>query len=308
MSDVVDPRVLALGLKAKEIARLEKAGRDAEFGKIIATGKSHQAMWLILLILPAGTFVLSIAAFLHHTRGLPNVRPTTGELVAGSVCAVLTIVFAVVIWWLSTGRGAKYRFFEQGATLHRKGKDLVRWSYLDIAAMTYALVRQSYNGIYVGTSGTIWLEGQKGDGIKTLKCSFRHMERAKGILRRRFEGGDPMDFVRDTVADVVAERLALEIAEKGEAAWTGPATFTKDGLRVKKLLGAPAAVSYDKIDRLGFGDGTLVLFEEGSEKAFVSMAVNGKNFWPGFVLFQRLVTPRGGAEEVDATEFEADGD
>ena len=304
----VDPRVLVFGLKAKEIARLERAGSDAEFGKIIAIGNSHQAMWLILLFLPAGTLVLSMGAFLHRAGGPPNVGPTTGDLIAGVACAVLTVMFSVVIWWLSTGRGAKYRFFEQGATLHRKGKDLVRWSYLDVAALSYALVRQSYNGIYVGTSGTIWLEGEKGSRIKTLKCSFRHKERAKGILRRQFEGGDPMDVVRDTVADVVAERLALEIAEKGEASWTGPATFTKDGLRIKKVLGAPFVMEYAKIDRLGFGDGTLVLFEEGKAKASVSMAVNGKNFWPGFVLFQRLMTPRGGAEEIEGEEFEEEGD
>jgi hypothetical protein len=306
MSDVIDPRVLVLGLKAREIARLEKAGRDAEFGKIIAIGKSHNALWLLLLFVPMA--VLALTFFVVLTASGKHVRNPSMEVTIAVSGAVISLASGILTWWLSSNRGAKYRFFEQGATLHRGDKDLIRWSYLDIAAMTYALVRQSYNGMYVGTSGTFRLDGDKGSKVKPLKCSFRHQEKAKGLLRRRFEGGDPMDVVRDTVADVVAERLALEIAEKGEAAWTGPATFTKDGLRIKKLLGAPAVVAYDKIDRLGFGDGTLVLFEEGSEKAFVSMAVNGKNFWPGFVLFQKLMKPRGGAEEVDATEFEEDGD
>ncbi len=308
MSVVIDPRVLALGLKAKEIARLERAGRDAEFGKIIAIGKSHQAMWLILLIFPLVILGFSIGGLSSKVNGRQNPALPTSDFILALVGVVVTVVLSLIIWWLATNRGAKFRFFEQGASLHARGKDLIRWSYLDVAALTYALVRQSYNGVYVGTSGMIRLDGDKGSKIKPLKCSFRHMEKAKGILRRRFEGTDPMDLVRDTVADAVAERLALEIAEKGEAAWTGPTTFTKEGLRIKKLLGPPFVMEYAKIDRFGFGDGTLVLFQEGREQAFVSMAVNGKNFWPGFVLFQRLMTPRGRAEEIDMEEFEEEGD
>lgn len=302
-------------LKPKEIARMAAIGSDSEFGKILAYRTATRWPILLMLILP-GSFAL-IAAAEAATKLMGPSRPTrvpnprfSGEVFALLIGFVVSaLVCALIVWWYRR-RDTEHRFFEEGAThASRSRGDLQRLAYLDASALTYTLTRQYVNGAYVGTAGKLQLETPKGSGIKGLSVSFTHRERRKGgLFNRTFVGQDPMDIVRDTVADAVAERLALEIAEKGEAPWTGPTTFTKDGLRIKKLLGAPILTEYAKIGRLGFGDSSLTLFEEGSQRGFVSMPVNGKNFWPGFVLFQRLMTPRGGAEEIDGAEFDEEGD
>jgi len=287
-------------------------GNDPEYGRILAVGKQFRWQALIAPILPlifigSGVFAYS-AAVSAASKGTWTVSPASMKVVALGLMVFGLVQAPFILWWIRK-HATEMRFFEQGVALWRQRRgDIRRLSYLDVAAMTYTLSRSNLHGVHVGTSGVITLQLEEGSKQKGVRYAFQHREKAKGIFNRRFEGVDPMDLVRDAVAEAVAERLALEIAEKGEATWTGPTTFTKEGLRIKKLLGPPITMDYAKIDRLGFGDGNLVLFEEGSKRGFVSMAVNGKNFWPGFVLFQRLMTPRGGAEEIEGGEFEEEGD
>lgn len=313
MSGVVDPRVLALGLKPKQIARLERIGMDEEFGRIVAAVRPPRWPMIIPAVISLGFFFFAIVVVVgmftgaHIPRG-PGQVQIKHPLGLALFLTGLGSILGYVTQWGFRRFSVEYRFFERGVTYWWKGVDKVRVSYLDVRSLGYAINRQDMKGVYVGTVGTVVLEYEPQMSSKKLKLGFSHREKAKGILRRRFEGVDPMDVVRDLVAESVAERMALEIAERGETPWTGPVTFTQEGLRVKKLIGGASLMEYARIDRLGFNYDSLVLFEEGHKRGGATMAVNGMNFWPGFVLFQRLMTPRGGAEEIDEAEFEEEGD
>lgn len=313
MSDAIEPRVLALGLKPKQVARLERIGFDAEFGRIVAATRPTRWPMIIPAVLALVFLFFTAVVVVGMFNNAPGpkgpghvqIRHPIGLAVflggLGSILGYLTV-------WGFRRFSIEYRFFERGVVSWWKGVDRLRVPYLDVRSLGYGLHRQRMKGVYVGTVGTIVLEFEPQVASKKLKVEFPHRERAKGVLQRRFEGDDQMDVVRDLVAECVAERMALEIAEKGEAPWAGPVTFTREGLRVKKLIGGMLLMEFDRIDRLSISFESLVLFEEGKQRGSVTMAVNGMNFWPGFVLFQRLMTPRGGAEEIEGEEFEEEGD
>jgi hypothetical protein len=304
VSNEVNPADFEVVLKPKERARMLEIGGDPEFGPLLAYRPLTRWPVLLMLIVTVPFMVLGVGAFIDQmSKGTPG-HPSnqSGGLFVPVILFFVGLLLSalVVVWFLR--RNIEFRFYKEGTgRWRRKGDAIQRLAYVDVSSMTYTLTRQFYNGVYVGTAAKIQLETPKGSKIKGLTHSFSHREKRKGMLfNTRFVGRDPMDVVRDVVAETVAERMALEVAELGEAAWTGPGTFTKEGLRVKKLLGAPRVIPYATLDRLAFKDGNLVLFEEGKERGSVALAMNGKNFWPGFALFQRLVSPSGGADEIDA--------
>lgn len=304
----VDPRVEALGLKPKVLARLRAVGADAEFGRLITIGTPSRFLAFFGLLAPLIFCSLGAGALisgLNPGSRPPGSTPPSREIWAGIALIAASLVMLALLVWCIWARSVQWRFFEHGVTKWRRGIDLQRLSYLDVTALSYKLTRQYYNGIYIGTSGLIKLETEKGSKTKGMSYQFRHREKAKGIIKREFEGVDPLDFVRDAVADAVSERLAMEIAEKGSVPWTGPATFTKEGLSVKKLLGGVSVLPYETIDRMAANAGTLTLFQEGQPKGVISLAVNGKNFYPGMALLRRLVAPaRPSPEPVELFEDE----
>lgn len=291
-------------LKPKEAAQMAAIGDDQEFGRLLGYGKPTRALLVVLVLVPV--IILAIGTVLLLA---PRGRPGPPSVPLAWVVATIAVTLAVcgVVVWRVHGRSTALRFYELGVTRWRKKNgDVQRLSYLDVTSMTYTMAPHFFHGMYVGTTGVILLETAGKSGKKGVRHSFQHRQKARGIVNRTFEGTDPMDLVRDAVAEAVSEGLAVRIAETGSAPWTGPATFTKDGLLVKKLLGGVKVLAYEAIDRMEAKGGNVMLFQAGEKSAAASVAVNGKNFWPGFVLLGRLVTPRatdGGAGEDGGEEF-----
>lgn len=316
-----DASVSDVVLKPKEIARMAAIGSDPEFGPLLA----YRAVtrWPILLLLALPMLIGIFAAFeiVWHIANPP--RPTrvpnptqVGNFMVPAIVLVISCVLGGLVWRWYRGRDTEHRFFADGYELSsRRRGSRHRLSYMDVHSLTYKLSPQTTDVGISWLAGLIVLESTPGSRLQSVRLSFKHAAKAKGILTKQFDGGDPMDRVRDVVAQVVAERMALDIAEKGETPWTGSLSLTKDGLRSKPILGKPTLTPFEEVGRyefkfntFPFNEGVLLIFGRDGKKVLALPEPNGKNFWPGFVLFQRLVTPRGGAEEVDATEFEADGD
>jgi hypothetical protein len=291
MGDGVDPRVSGLGLKPKVLARMAAIGADAEFGRLLAIGTPTLWPAYLLMVVPVMCCGLGVGAIGAGGGNGPSSSP---DLLTGVVLIVLGVLQGVLLVWVVRKFAIEWRFHDQGVTKFRRGIELSRLSYMDVWTMAYSLKRQHYHGVYVGTTGTMRLECDPRSKQKGVRHQFRHLEKGKGFLKQKIEGIDPMDVVRDVVAECVSERLAVQIAETGQAPWTGAAVFTKQGLSVKKMLGGATVVPYETIDRMAAKGGAVSFFQEGQKGAAVSLAVNGKNFWPGFVLLRRLLTPRAG--------------
>jgi hypothetical protein len=282
----LDPRLLGLGLKPKLLARMQAVGADPEFGRLLALGVRARWPYLFALIFPLGMLIVGVVKLQQRTG---HVISATSATIAAAGFLLFGLIQLPLFVWLYIRNASQWRFFEQGVTLWNKRRgDIQRLAYLDVAFMTYALTVQTVHGAIVGTSGVLTLEPEKGSKFKGVKHSFSHRQKVRGFFDRRFEGTDPMDFVRDAVAEVVAERLALEVADKGSVPWCGPATFNTDGLTIKKLLGGVKVVPYSSIVRVEPRNNDVSIFVEGAAGAAVSLPYNAKNFWPGLVLLQRI--------------------
>lgn len=303
----LDPRLETLGLKPKVLARLRAVGGDAEFGRLLSVRQPPRWPILAAFLIPVLLLLLALGATVSPMASPPG-QGTPRLLYAAALVAGSVVASALIVWWYRA-MSHEYRFFEHGVEkVRRGGGSPHRLSYLDVTALTYSLSRRYHNGIYLGTVGVIRLETEKGSNVKGMQHKFPHREKPRGLLRRHFEGVDSMDLVRDAVAEVVAERLALEIAEKGSASWTGSATLTRTGLSIKRILGGTLGIPYETISRVAANGGTLSIVQEGQTKASATLAMNGRNFWPGMSLLRRLLTPRGAAEATESVEEFADED
>lgn len=302
-------------LKPKEAARMAAIGEDAEFGKLLAYKVQLRWPVLLLLIIPLPFMLFAVSAVASYLFWPPKhtIVPTAGAqspwIPAAIATGVSLVISIPVVWWFRRLK-VEHRFFQHGYERwgFRRGS-IHRLSYLDVESMTYTRQIQRAEVFIVWVAASLVLKPAKNSGAKGLKLSFNHRGKVRGLLEQRIEGLDPMDLVRDAVAEAVSERLAVEIAEKGSAPWTGPVRFTKEGLEVKGLIGGAKVLPFETIDRMSSRAGAVTFHQAGEKGGAVTLWMNSKNFWPGFTLLQTLVTPRraGGTADgvgIDPDEFE----
>lgn len=305
-----DPRPAPV-LKPKEAAHLASIGIDREFGRILMYGRP--ARWPMLVFGSMGPLVFGVGGIGATLSGLSANAASANrpDLYIGlALLAFALVQIVVIVWWLWKN-SFEWRFYEQGVVKWRRARgDVARLSYMDVTAILYKRVRTHMHGVYVGTSGVIELDVAKGSvngsRHKPVKYSFKHREKAVGIFNRTISGTDPMDLVRDAVAEFVAERLAVEIAEKGMAVWVPRVLFTREGLAVKKLVGGERHLPYEKVRAVDLPNDQIGIQIEQETRAGAVLDEKSKNFWPGLVLFQRLAPDLEPPDEWDEDDLEED--
>jgi hypothetical protein len=116
---------------------------------------------------------------------------------------------------------------------------------------------------------------------------------AVSIRLHRFRGDDAgLAAVRTAIAERIAETLRARLDRGEDVPWTSKATFTRDGLRLKRDVLLP----YDVPIGIHSNDGYLMLYRDNWRKPLVILTASDDNFYPGLALFatvmQTMVTAR----------------
>lgn len=254
------------------------------FGEFL-TSRGHGVRGRVGAVMAAlfmGGFGVAMVA-----AGVVNAKASPWMLVAGPVMGLLFVYAGVVI---VIGGFRSWDFYERG--LVREGpRHRLELPYLDVRWMQYQSVRQYHNGAYAGTQLTMKLGLANGS---KLVVNFRHKERAKGFFRRRFEGQDEMEQVRDAVALCVAADLRLLLDAGKEIEWGGWSALTQSGIKVTRGKRRGTQFAWPSLREFWTKNNRLWIAAQGEPKSFVGIPISARNFYPGLLLFERLCEERIG--------------
>jgi hypothetical protein len=227
--------------------------------------------------------VAGLGAFLISAAASDAILPQVAEV----LCAVGAAGFAVAAvntrW--SVIRCHAHGLYRQ----HLLGAR--RIFYHEAARFTFRAVRKyrefRRRGRVIGTIFT---------GLEyTLTLEPPPAQGGKGITIRRTTAAPnaALEDLRDYVARVMARRLLAELLAGRSVEWTEGHRFTPQGLAWLGLFGRPGGtpIPYQAITVLHFVEGALQLHAQGAAKSSLEIPVSAPNFYPGFVLLTRLVSP-----------------
>lgn len=292
----------------QDVPSIEKPSPDAQprcgtpsrdYGEFVtsrgAVGRGFYLRVLFILLVGLVGLGLIVAGFFAPPPPQPTRSPQWLPLViVGAIMLGAAVYECFKILYA-------YDFYEQG--LIRKGpRRTDEFAYEEVERFTYNLVRHYHNGVYTGTLMTLklWME----DGRK-FSYGGKHKERRKGFLKRRFEGEDEMDIVREAIEIHVAERIEKTLEETGEFDWCKGASISRAGVtpRVGKRKGT--LVPWGELKEVWMKSGHLHLAALGDEKSFVAIPSAGINFFPCTRVFGRLAEQARG-QSVPKREGEND--
>jgi hypothetical protein len=152
--------------------------------------------------------------------------------------------------------------------------------FRDIDRLRYSATRQYYNGVYTGTTYDLKVWPAGGSRGAQLSSSRRGTD-------------DDLEWLRDRIAGLVAERLLAAVEQDGTANWAAGARFTRDSLhfRRRKLLGRgePMVARYDSGLTYSIADAVFHLFLPDEPKSVLDVSCSEPNFYPGMIALGRLV-------------------
>lgn len=197
-----------------------------------------------------------------------------------------------------------YRFYEQGAARFVGKRPLTVIAWVEASDLTYKVIKQYYHGVPLGANVTIEL---KTDDKRKIAYTGNHKTKVKSkklFGPKEVVAIDELDYVRDMVAEVIADRLADKLLAGETVQWAGAATMSEQGLTPNRGKYKKTLVPYTEIDRESAKEGSFFLYRRGDERSFVTVPMAVTNFWPGMVLLHRMIgaNPPEGAEEVIVEE------
>lgn len=202
--------------------------------------------------------------------------------------------FVVMLWVFFVSHAVEFRAHEHGV----RRKSLFRTQqlkYADVDVFTYSAVRQYVKGVYSGTNFTLTFASQVPGKVRTLTYS-KH-------LRNTDEG---LDHVRDRVSQLIAQRMAEQLAAGRSVTWTDGLRFLPEGLeyRAKGLFGRkpPVMIPYSQIHGYDADSGAFHLWIYGNKKPVAKESVVRPNFFPGYLLLARLMAARPAETQLAASE------
>ncbi len=149
----------------------------------------------------------------------------------------------------------------------------------EIEDLTYHAVANYTQFGYAGTS---------------VRMVLRPASPAKELTINALVQGAPeeLESMRDSLAALLAERLAERLDADGEVEWVPSVWLSRDGLRFveKRLLGGGGEQRIDYRQEPAFeikGD-VFRLFLPPVKKPVLKIPCRRENFYPGFLLFQQL--------------------
>lgn len=178
------------------------------------------------------------------------------------------------------GLWSRFRAYELGV---EKSSPLgtLRLRLSQIERVTYG---ESVNDgkLHLGTFTTLKLQPEKKKAIKV------------STLRRRPDSD--LAWLRDIVAQRIAETLARRLEEGEEIDWTGRAKLSRQGVRVRGMrwAGQPREIAllFSEEFVSSLGAGFFRVYRPGEKTPLFEISRQGEDFYPGLLLFERLVAEK----------------
>ena len=190
--------------------------------------------------------------------------------------AVRIAIGGFALWILYSIHRAtvRYRFHERG---------LVRISLLGTRTLAYANVSSM---AWHESSTTLEHAIPLGTSVKA-KLYPDDGASAVSIRVHRFRGTDgDLEPVRGAIARHIASSMQQRLARGEEVAWTPKARFTREGVALKREV-----LRYGNPIGAFFRGGYLMLYRDSWRKPLAILTASENNFYPGLVLFERLMQP-----------------
>jgi len=94
-----------------------------------------------------------------------------------------------------------------------------------------------------------------------------------------------------TLDQILADRMAREIASAGQVSWTGPLRLTRDSLDVVGDGRVTTRLFFRDVAKWRIEQGVFALYQRGAEgRPALAVATSDENFFPGLCLFRQLAS------------------
>jgi hypothetical protein len=258
--------LLALARKHLPAQRAGRTDPDS-LGRLLFQKKAGRSALIILALFGLG--LAGFGAWLLRDGTPDDFRLGIIALVLGPLILAFTLHLAF----------AHFRVHELGVE-RRNLLGRRRLRYTEIALFNYSATRMYHNGVYTGTA---------------IAMSFAPAGGKALSLSSTQRGSDAdLDLLRDRVAEMISMRLYDQIKAGSEVPWGKNCRLTREGVRYreKKLFGkgAEAFLAYASGVRESFANGFFNLYDREGKKPVHTIACGEENFYPGYLLFVRLVT------------------
>jgi hypothetical protein len=255
-----------------------------QLGRILFERRPGRLILTLSWLLPLGGLIVLVAMVLLAVfRGGPEI------FAIGLPVGLLGFIF----WMFITSNAVEFRAHEHGV----RRKWLFRTQqlkYADVDVFTYSSVRKYIKGVYSGTNFTLTFVAQappvkaqarQPTGLQTLTYSKQ--------LRNADAG---LDHIRDHVSQLIAERMARQIAAGRAVIWTDGLRFLPEGLeyRAKAIFGRklPIIIPYSQMHGCDIDDKKFYLWIYDQKKPVANESTARPNFFPGYLLLSRLLAAR----------------
>ena len=226
--------------------------------------------------------VLTVSLLKGGARENPALLTLAGVVVVGTLIALAVVYFhfgqTVVLQATSEGIertcGEKRQLiaYEQLAGLRSKWTDILR------------------NGVYQRTN---------------VALEFVSEEREAPIMKFHASAdyGTPkfeqLQEFQESIAAVVADRMADLLDEKGRVSWTSRLAILPTGIEFTKREGAPPEqIDFERVSQWKTDQGLFKLGLDGGKKPYLVEKTSEWNFLPGLLLFSRLFDSPGSQSTI----------
>ncbi|HYE61535.1 MAG TPA: DUF6585 family protein [Phycisphaerales bacterium] len=270
---------------------------DLGLGAFVCERSSRVLYWILGVVFGAIGLLLVPGAI-----ALAFAKPP--ELAGASVMLAFSVLFLALAYLCVRQARTTYRFYEQGVAhfIGRKPRTVIPW--VEASELTYRVVKQYVHGIPMGANVTFTLKAED-----KRKVSFTNNHKTKVKARKLFGpkevvAVDELDYVRDMVAEIIADRMADRLLAGESIQWCSAGTLSDQGLTPRRGKYKGERVPYTDIDRESAKEGSFFLYRAGDERSFLTVAMAAPNFWPGVVLLHRMIgaSQPEGADEVIVEE------
>jgi hypothetical protein len=231
-----------------------------------------------------------------------TVTAALGACAVGVILLAAAETFVAGLWFLAGGaalwiiyfalRASRFQVHERG--LYRRwllGERQVRFA--DLESFTYQAIRQFVNGMYTGTTFTLAFQPRAEAGGGKISYSA-NLQQADAEL----------DLLRDRLAQIIGQRMALELKEGRSVTWTPALTIHPDALeyRPRGWFGRkpPMQLPFAELQGFDLQAGVFHVWRQGKQHSVIQETIDQPNFFAGFWLLTVLFSP----EEAPAKEEE----
>lgn len=237
-------------------------------GRVLFERKANAGTVVVLTLIAIGAVaVAAISALAGAEWYVPLIAVAVGGLCG--LGAVGTIK--------SNFRCHEYGVFQAGFG----GEKQMR--YAEVGSFSYSATRHYTNGVYTGTQLVMNFTPLPGSTAKAIAYSTSVQA-----------ADEALEELRDHISKVIAGRMADELSEGREVAWTQNLTFRPDGLayRPAGFLGRkePVMLPWEQFGGFDIQKGVFYLWQKGNDKSVTQEQVSQANFFPGFYLLLSMMS------------------